>query len=114
MSGRITKASEAQTRKAASGASKILRNPCATKTAKSMAGSALTQRNQVKKGGAAYISQSDKADSIIDTTRTVGSIWITANFIRRTNTWYSLQSVTRMFSYQRYRYTLIVRMLWKS
>lgn len=70
MSGKITKASEAQTRKAASSASKTLRNPRATKTAKSMAGSALTQRSQIKKGGTAYIVRSDKADSIVVTTAT--------------------------------------------
>lgn len=55
MAGKITKASDAHMKKAASRASKVLRNPRASKTAKSAAGSALSQRSQIDKGGAAYI-----------------------------------------------------------
>lgn len=67
MSGKISKASEVHTRKAASAASKVLRNPRATKKAKSLAGSALTQHSQVRKGGAAYIVQGAEKESTVVT-----------------------------------------------
>jgi hypothetical protein len=70
MSGKISKASEAHTKRAASAASKVLRNPRATKSAKSVAGSALTQRSQVKKGGTAYIVRGIEAESTVVTSST--------------------------------------------
>ena len=75
MSGRISKASEAHIRKAASAASKVLRNPRATKSAKSVAGSALTQHNQVKKGGTAYIVRGkEKTTTVVTSAASVHAI----------------------------------------
>ena len=70
MSGKIFKAPEAHTKRAASAASKVLRNPRAAKIAKSVAGTAFAQHSQVKKGGAAYILQGIEEKSTVVTSFT--------------------------------------------
>ncbi|HER26914.1 MAG TPA: hypothetical protein ENI69_07375 [Rhodospirillales bacterium] len=70
MSSNITRASDAHTKKAASKASKTLRNPRASKVAKSAAGFALSQRSQVDKGGVAYIVRDSSTEITLVTSST--------------------------------------------
>ena len=70
MSSRVSKIPENQTKQAASAASKVLRDSKSTKKAKSLAASAMTQRNEVKKGGAAYVIRSDKHEQSLVTKST--------------------------------------------
>ena len=75
MSSTVSKIPENQTKQAASAASKVLRDSKSTKKAKSLAASALAQRNEVKKGGAAYVIRSGKHErSLVTKSGSVKSV----------------------------------------
>ena len=69
-SAKVSKVSGSYIRKKASAASHVLRSPSASKEAKSVAGSSMSQLSQVKKGGAAYHVIGVEVDSTVVVTAT--------------------------------------------
>ncbi len=69
-SATVSKASGSYIRKKASAASHVLRDPSASKEAKSVAGSSMSQLSQVKKGGAAYHVTGIEVNSTVVATAT--------------------------------------------
>ena len=67
MSAKISRVSEAHTKRAATAASKVLGNSRSSKRAKASAGNAMATQQQVKKGGVAYVIRKFDVESTVVT-----------------------------------------------